>query len=47
MDEARILIKAPDLPSDKIKCIYKNSFIKQSSMYFSSICIRQNKENRG
>lgn len=24
MDEARILIKAPDLPSDKIKCIYKN-----------------------
>lgn len=23
MDEARILIKAPDLPSDKIKCIYK------------------------
>lgn len=37
MDEARILIKAPDLPSDKIKCIYKIiciSFIKQSSMYF-------------
>ena len=28
----------------KIICI---SFIKQSSMYYSSICIRQNKENRG
>ena len=28
MDEARILIKAPDLPSDKIKCIYKNHLHK-------------------